>query len=330
MNSTIEVSIIMPCYNEERYIARCLDSIIGNDYPKENLEILIYDGGSSDGTLGILGSYQKRYSFLKVMHNTKKIQAAAMNLGIREAQGNIIIRMDAHAVYEKDYISTVEELLVSPDVVNVGGPQVGIGDTYLAKAIAISVSSPFVAGNAVYRSEKNKEQFVDTVYLGAWRKKDLLTVGGFDETFVANEDYELNYRLRAMGGKILFSPAVKLQYFVRASFPKLVKQYFRYGFWKIKTLRKHPSSLVWRQLVAPAFVAVLIFSVAGAFLKAPYFLFGLFSAYIFAFLLLAFKTLKRQEWQYLPLFFVITLSIHLSWGTGFWCGAIYWLSKRNR
>lgn len=327
MNETIKVSIIIPCYNEKKYIARCLDSIIANDFPKENLEILIYDGGSSDGTLRILDGYQKKYSFLKVRHNPKKIQAAAMNLGIKEAVGDIIARMDAHAVYEKDYIFTVEKLLDTYDVVNVGGPQTGIGENYLGRAIAVAVSSPFVAGNAVYRSVNNKEQFVDTVYLGAWRKKDLLEAGGFDESFAVNEDYELNYRLRARGGKILFSPEVKSQYFVRASFSKLIKQYFRYGFWKIKTLKKHPKSLVYRQLAAPLFVLALLFSAVMSLSGVLCFLWALIAAYLLAFLFLNLKTRDTGNIKYLPAVFILAFTMHLSWGLGFWRGIIYGLLK---
>ena len=322
----------MPCYNEAEYISQCLDSIIHNIYPKENLEILIYDGGSKDETLELLNGYKNKYQCLKIKHNPKKIQSAAMNLGIKEARGDIIIRMDAHTFYDKDYISQIVSLLTNADVVNVGGPQVGIGNSYVTNSIAIAVSSPFVAGNAAYRFEKIKERFVDTVYLGAWWKKDLLEIGGFDESFVINEDYELNYRLRAKGGKILFSPKVKSKYFVRASFIKLIKQYFRYGFWKIKTLKKHPKSLVLRQLAAPIFVLALIFSMALFFLGFSYLFWGISLVYIFTFLLFAFKILNNKELKYLPMFFILAFSIHLSWGLGFFCGIIYWflLHRKER
>ena len=324
IDSMIKTSIIMPCYNEEKYISQCLDSIITNDYPKESLEILICDGGSTDGTLQVLDKYEKEYHYIKIINNPQKIQSVAMNLGIKEAKGEIIIRMDAHTLYDNDYISQVANLLADTDVVNVGGPQVGIGGSYVADSIAMAVSSPFVAGNAAYRFEKMKDCFVDTVYLGAWWKKDLLKAGGFDESFVVNEDYELNYRIRAMGGKILLSPKIKSKYFVRASFLKVIKQYFRYGFWKIKTLKKHSKSLALRQLAAPAFVLALSLSIALLFTGYEYFLLGISAAYILAFLLFAFKALNIKELKYLAMFFVLAFSIHLSWGIGFWCGMIYW------
>ncbi len=320
----LKVSVIIPCYNEVEYISQCLDSIISNDFPKENLEISVYDGGSSDGTLEILKKYEKENPFLKIRHNAKKIQSVAMNLGIKEARGDIIIRMDAHTIYDNRYISLIVDLLTSKDVVNVGGPQVGIGKDYITKAIAMTVSSPFVAGNAAYRFEKIKEKYVDTVYLGAWRKKDLLGVGGFDESFAVNEDYELNYRLRAKGGRILFSPKIRSEYFVRPSFIKLIRQYVRYGFWKVKTLKKHPKSLAMRQLVAPFFVLSLAISGILFSIGYPIFLQGILAAYILTFLFFAINLSRAKELQYLPMFFILSLIVHLSWGSGFWGGTIYW------
>ncbi len=323
----MNVSVIIPCYNEAKFISRCLNSIIANDFPKEKLEILVYDGGSSDGTLEILANYTKNNPFIVVKHNPKKIQAVAMNLGSKEAVGDIIIRMDDHTIYDRMYISELVNLLSTTDVVNVGGPQVGIGQSYITKAIAMTVSSPFVAGNAFYRFERIKEKYVDTVYLGAWRKKDLLEIGGFDESFSVNEDYELNYRLRAKGGKILFSPKIRSEYFVRPSLIKLIKQYVRYGFWKVKTLKKHPKSLAIRQLVAPLFILFLVMSGILFLMGYPIFLEGILVAYILTFLFFAFKLLRFKELYYLPMFFILALIIHLSWGSGFWGGIIYWYGK---
>jgi succinoglycan biosynthesis protein ExoA len=324
---SVKVSIIIPCYNEEKYVSKCLDSIIANDFSKENLEILIYDGGSTDRTPEILNKYEKKNPLIKVKRNPRKIQSVAMNLGIKEAAGDIIIRMDAHTIYDRRYIAEIVNLLITTDVVNVGGPQVGIGKDYITKAIAMTVSSPFVAGNASYRFERIKEKCVDTVYLGAWRKKDLLKIGGFDESFAVNEDYELNYRLRANGGRILFSPKIQSEYFVRLSFIKLIKQYVKYGFWKVKTLKKHPKSLAMRQLVAPLFVLSLIVSAILLLLGYPIFLQGIVVAYIPVFLFFAFKLLKIKELHYLPMFFILALIVHLSWGSGFWSGIIYWYGK---
>jgi len=264
-NGNLKVSLIMPCYNEADYVSRSLDSIVSNDYPKGNMEVIVYDGGSRDGTLGILEKYQNKHEFIKFKNNPERIQAAALNYGIVDAKGEIIIRADAHCIYEKDYISQIVRLLDETDAVNVGGAQIGIGDSFFSTTVAMAMSNPFISGNAYYRSGNNAPRYVDTVFLGAWRKRDLIKIGGFDESFVINEDYELNYRLREKGGKVLFSPSIKVKYFVRSSFLKLIRQYFRYGYWKVKTIMEHPGSLVFRQLAAPIFLLSLVIS-GGLFL----------------------------------------------------------------
>ncbi|MCK4518941.1 MAG: glycosyltransferase family 2 protein, partial [Candidatus Omnitrophica bacterium] len=309
---------------EEKYIEQCLDSIIANDYPKEHLEILIYDGGSTDNTLKILEEYSKKYSFVVVKHNPKKIQATAMNLGIKEVQGDIVIRMDAHTIYEKDYIPQAVKLLNETAAVNVGGTQAGRGNSYFTNSLIMALSNVFISGNAIYRSNKNARQYVDTVYLGAWHKKDLEAAGGFDESFIVNEDYELNYRLREKGGKILFSPDIKSTYYVRGSLLKLIRQYFRYGFWKAKTLKKHPASLKIRQMVAPLFILALFFSLALTFCQIYYLLWLLSGCYVIAFVLLSKNSLNIKNIKYMPAIFFIALFIHLSWGMGFFAGLSRW------
>jgi glycosyltransferase involved in cell wall biosynthesis len=325
----MKISVVMPCYNEKNYISECLDSVIANDYPKDGLELLVYDGGSSDGSLKILDSFSKRHPFIKVRNNPKRIQAAAMNLGIKEASGDIIIRMDAHTIYAVDYISRIVKLLAGSEAVNVGGGQEGKGNSYFTNAISLAMVNPFIAGNASYRIEKEKDVYVDTVYLGAWRKEDLVKSGGFDESFVINEDYELNYRLRASGGKILFSPGIKSEYYVRGSPVKMARQYFRYGFWKARTIKKHPGSLVFRQLAAPVFVLGLAACAALYSAGYGYFLYALLSIYLLSFLALSVQLFSAEKFKYIPAVFASALIIHVSWGIGFWTGLLYWYSKRT-
>ncbi|MCK5306112.1 MAG: glycosyltransferase family 2 protein [Candidatus Omnitrophica bacterium] len=324
MKLIVNVSIIMPCYNEVQHIAKCMESIVANDFPKNKLEVLIYDGGSTDSTLNILKEYTQKYSFIHVKSNNRKIQAAAMNLGIKEAQGDIVIRMDAHTVYEKDYISQAVKLLNETSAVNVGGPQAGQGNSYFTNSLVMALSNAFISGNAVYRSDKNVQQYVDTVYLGAWHKKDLEAIGGFDESFMVNEDYELNYRLRKKSGQILFSPKIKSTYYARSSLFKLIKQYFRYGFWKAKTLKKHPASLKIRQMAAPLFILTLFFSIAFTFCQNYYLLWLLSGCYVIVFVLLSRSSLNMKNIKYVPAVFFIALFIHLSWGVGFFAGLIRW------
>ncbi len=323
-NRKVRVSLIMPCYNEVKYISRSLDSIVANDYPKENIEVIIYDGGSTDGTLEILEKYRNENEYIRYKNNPKKIQAAALNSGIADALGEIIIRVDAHCIYEKDYISQAVKLLDETEAANVGGAQIGTGDSFFSATVAFAMLNPFISGNAYYRSCNNAPRYVDTVFLGAWRKCDLVKIGGFDESFRINEDYELNYRLREKKEKVLYSPSIKVKYFVRSSFPGIIRQYFRYGYWKAKTIIKHPGSLMPRQLAAPVFLLFLAITGGLFLLGHRIYLPGILIAYLAAFMYFTFRASGTCELRRLPLLFLLALVIHLSWGAGFWSGMVYW------
>lgn len=320
------VSILIPMRNEERYIAACLDSILANDYPKDRLEILVIDGISTDRSREITQDYAKRYPFLRLLNNTKRIIPAALNIGIQEAKGEIIIRMDAHTSYALDYIRRCVELLETTEAANVGGLQRAVGTNYISKAITIAITTPFGIGNAYFRYAE-KEMWVDTVYLGAWRKSTLEALGGFDEEWVVNEDYELNYRLRKAGGKILLSPEIRCWYYVRPSLKALARQYLRYGFWKVKTLVRYPNSLRWRQLAPPALVVALLLSLGilpvnrmlGVTVPVLYLAANLVASIWIA---------SRRGCKYLPLLPVVFATIHLSWGTGFLAGLFKWSIPR--
>ena len=249
------VTVVIPMRNEESSIGECLTSVLSSDYPTERLEVLVIDGRSSDGSRGIVSQFAARHSGIRLVDNPGVIQAAALNIGLREAGGEIIIRMDAHAIYGPDYIRQCVIALETTGASNVGGAQRAVGANYVGNVIASDTTSPFGAGDARFRHSERSE-WVDTVYLGAWHKRTLEDVGGFNEEWTVNEDYELNYRLRRSGGKILLTPNIRCQYRVRPSLRTLARQYFRYGFWKVKTLVAYPKSLRWRQLAAPAFVLV--------------------------------------------------------------------------
>jgi glycosyltransferase involved in cell wall biosynthesis len=328
MNSTIMplVSVIIPIRNEERTIMRCLDSVLQTDYPKDHLEILVVEGLSTDRTARIVLEYSKQYSFIRLLNNPKCIQAAALNVGLQEANGEIIVRMDAHTTYAPDYIRQCITALKTTGAANVGGMQKPIGTGYVSGAIAAAYSSPFAAGDAKYRYSDEK-QWVDTVYLGAWRAQTLIDIGGFDEDWPVNEDYELNYRLRKKGGKILLSPQIKCRYYVRGSFPKLARQYLGYGFWKVKTVAAHPASLRWRQLACPTFVASLTLSAACISFSPKLTLIVPF-AYAMSSLIASFCAAARRGFRYLPALPLIFAIIHMCWGMGFWAGlAVFGLPR---
>jgi succinoglycan biosynthesis protein ExoA len=316
------VSIIVPVYNEAAYIKQCLESILRNEYPRDRFEILVIDGGSTDGTHEIIEQMAKQYPQIIILKNYKRIQSVAMNIGIRNSRGEIIIRMDAHTLYAPDYIHRCVELLETTEAANVGGPQRAVGTNYISNAIAIAITVPFGIGNAYFRYAE-REMWVDTVYLGAWRKSTLEALGGFNEEWVVNEDYELNYRLRKAGGRILLSPKIKCWYYVRPSLKALARQYLRYGFWRAKTVVTYPDSLRWRQLAPPGLVISLLLSLGILPVK---WMLGIIAPalYLAANLLASTWTASRKGCKYLPLLPFVFATIHLSWGIGFLVGLFRW------
>ena len=316
------VSVIVPVRNEQEHIIQCLTSILGNDYPQECLEILVVDGMSTDRSREIIRRYAQDSPRIRLVDNPKRIQAAAMNIGIREAKGDVIIRIDAHTVYGSDYISQCVKLLQDTVAANVGGVQHAVGTNYVTSAIALAITSPFGVGDAKFRYA-SEHAWVDTVYLGAWHKRTLEAVGGFAEEWVINEDYELNYRLRRNGGKILLAPQVRCQYRVRESLYGLAHQYFWYGVWRVKTMVAHPGSVRWRQLVPPLFVASFLISLASLPLLGAW---GLVipGFYAMATVTASVHGARRGGWRYLPVLPAVFGTLHFSWGTGFYVGILRW------
>ena len=312
------VSVLVPMRNEERRIAQCLDSILQTDYPKQKMEILVIDGMSADGSGRIVESYSQKCPFIHLLPNPRQIQAAALNLGLGRAKGQVAIRMDAHTVYANDYIRQCVLALENTGAANVGGRQRAVGSGYVSSAVAAAFSSRFAAGDAKYRY-CDTEQWVETVYLGAWHTQTLRELGGFNEGWAVNEDYELNYRLRKNGGRILLSPKIKCSYHVRGSLSDLARQYLRYGFWKVKTLAAHPGSLRWRQLACPAFVAALAFSAAIAPFR-PAWATIVPAVYAIANLTASSWVAAHRGIWLLPLLPLVFAIMHISWGAGFWAG----------
>jgi glycosyltransferase involved in cell wall biosynthesis len=309
--------------NERRHIERCLASIISQDYPAERMEVMVIDGESNDGCGQQVLDFAARHPKIpiRLLQNQKRIIPAGLNAGIRAAQGDIIVRVDAHTTLAPDYVSTCVRYLVQGRADNVGGMMCPKGTTYVGQGIALVTRSPFGVGDSKFHYSKC-EEYVDTVYLGAYWRETFDKIGLYDETFHANEDYELNYRLRQIGGKILLSPAIKSTYTPRSSLRALWRQYFEYGRWKVRTLCKHPDSLRWRQAVAPLFVSVFFGSLLLGFFWLPArWLFALIaSCYLLANLAASTIAAMRGGWRHLPILPVIFATIHFAWGVGFLYG----------
>jgi len=249
------VSVIIPSYQEKDFIGKCLDSLIENDYPKESLEILVLDGGSDDGTREIIKDYSKNHPFIKFLDNPKKFAVSAVNKGIRESKGEIVIRCDVHAEYCPDYISRLVSWLEKEKKIgSVGGiwinrPEEG--------GIPYALSHFFCVGPGRYRVGVKEPQEVDTVPFGAWRREVLDEVGFLDERFLRAEDLEFNIRIKRAGYKIVLDPEIKIYYYPRDSYGKLFSMMFQYGYWKNLVNRELKVLSSVRQLIPPLFVLYL-------------------------------------------------------------------------
>ncbi|HID62078.1 MAG TPA: glycosyltransferase [Anaerolineae bacterium] len=312
------VTVVVPMRNEEGYIAKCLGSIVEQDYPKDSLEVLVVDGLSDDRSREIVKEFRREHPFIRLLDNPGRIVPTAMNIGIKEAEGEVIIRVDGHCRLAPDYISQCVRYLKETGAACVGGTIENIGQTPMARAISLAMSSPFRVGDAHFRYS-HQERYVDTLAFGAYRREVFDKIGLFDEKLVRNQDYDLNYRLRKAGGKILLTPAIKSHYYTRSSLRKLCSQYFQYGFWKVRMLRKYPRSVRVRQLVPPLFVLILLLSgVLSAISSLVVWVFALVVAsYLGLALAFSFSIAARKGWRYLPILPVIFACLHLSWGLGF-------------
>lgn len=326
MASEVFVSVVMPVRNEEALIARSLGAVLNQTYPPELIEIIVADGLSTDRTLEIINTLPGKER-VRLISNPQRLQSAGLNAAIREARGDVIVRVDGHTIIEPDYIRQCVDTLQVTRAATVGGPMNPVGITPMGKAIAGATKTPFAVPSAFHVSARG--QFTDTVYLGAWPRWVLDRVGGFDESLPANEDYELNYRIRQGGGQIYLCPTIRSQYFGRQTLRGLARQYFTYGKGKTSTLKKYPSSLRWRQLVAPCFVGVLIagpplsaVAPLGAWLCLCILL--TYLAMTLGFSLVTSSRIGYKLFWRIPLVFMI---IHVAWGAGFWVG---WLSGRLR
>jgi len=210
------VSILIPIYNESTHIERCLRAVLAQDYPQDQIEILIADGMSTDNTHEIIRKYQKTHPNVQMLDNPGKIVPTGMNIALQQALGDFIIRVDGHTVIASDYVSNCVETLQRTNADNVGGCMTATGTTLFGEAVAIATSTPFGIGGGRFHYS-NKEEWIDSVYMGAWKRSVFKKIGLFDEELVRDQDDEFNYRLRAVGGKILLSPKIKSIYTVRSN-----------------------------------------------------------------------------------------------------------------
>ena len=325
------LSVICPIYNEESRIEECILSILAQDYPKEDLEVLFVDGQSSDRTRDIIANYMLNYSFIKLLDNPKRIAPAALNIGIRASSGDIIMRLDAHAKYPANYFSLLVSKLKESGADNVGGVcrTLPAKDTSVCRAIAHAMSSPFGMGNSYFRIGSDHEMWVDTVPFGCFKREIFDKIGLFDEELVRNQDDEFNGRIIKNGGRILLLPEVVVDYFARDSLTKTAKMFFQYGLFKPLVNHKLQKPTTLRQFIPPLFFAGLI---AGGLLSVfSKTILWIFVSVIVLYVLCCFAFGRNRErvWPDI-LWMPFTFSaIHLSYGCGYWVGILKMISHRK-
>ena len=318
-----KVSIIIPCYNEQSTIRFLLEALREQTFPRADMEVIISDGFSTDNTRAVIAAFQKDFPDLsvRVVDNTHRSIPSAVNRAIESSRGEIIIRLDAHSKPYLDYVEKCVKAHEENRGDNVGGVwEIHPGaKTWIAQSIAVAAAHPLGVGDALYRHAKQAAE-VDTVPFGSFKRTLIDKVGLFDETLLTNEDYEFNARVRKAGGRIWLDPSIRSIYFARSTLQELARQYWRYGYWKWRMLRKYPNTLRWRQALPPLFVLSLIgFSLLSIFFQpAVFILIGDLLIYFFVFILAGIQAALRLRKPFLILSLPLAIpAMHITWGCGF-------------
>ena len=312
------VSIIIPCRNEEKYIASCLDSLIENNYIKERVEILCVDGQSDDSTRKIVNTYIERFNFIQLLDNPQKIFPTAVNIGVNASKGELIFIVGAHAQYNKDYISKCVENSLKYNADNIGGVLItqAQNKSFIGNIITAALSSSFGVGNATFRTGSEKVMEVDTVFGGCYKRDVFNRIGLLNENLISTSDYEFNKRLRRNGGKIILVPDIKVIYYTRTTFQKFIVNNFRNGYWSIYPIRfvdYIPVAL--RHLIPLFFFMAIIGSVALSLFWSQFMilLLSILVLYLVVAIFFSIKTTSLKKIILLPLFF---FTLHFSYGFG--------------
>ncbi|MDD5571498.1 MAG: glycosyltransferase family 2 protein [Bacteroidales bacterium] len=314
------VTIVIPFRDEEKFIAKCIDSVLENDYPRESMEIILVDGLSTDNSVNIINDYIKKHSFIKVIENKNKIFPCAVNIGYKASKGDYLIILGAHAVYEKDYISKCIETSLQYSADNAGGvlTTVGLNEDFIGKSISYVLSSSFGVGNSTFRTGCDTVKEVDTVFGGCYKRSVFEKIGLFNEDLVSSSDMDFNVRLRKNGGKIILSPSIKATYYTRTSFKKFLKNNFRNGFWAVYPMRfvdyipvklRHFVPLLFLLGLLGGTLISLVLPLFCFLLTGAIFLYFL-TAYIFS---MKFMSNGFLYFLFLPFLFFI---LHVTYGVG--------------
>ena len=312
------VSLIIPCRNEQSHIEACLRSILVQEVPPGDFEVIVADGMSTDGTRDVLKRLSAEEPRLRMIDNPRQITPCGMNAGVKAARGRYIAIMGAHNRYAPDYICRSVEVLEETGADNVGGAMMCEAVSYTQRAIAVAYHSPFSAGGARWHNPEY-EGPADTVFGGVYRRQVFDQIGFFDEELVRNQDDEFNLRLTRAGGKIWQSPRVRSWYRPRNSLITLFRQYKQYGYWKVRVIQKHKLPASVRHLVPGSFVlALLVLPLVGLWWPlAAWGWLGLLGLYTISNVTASVFTAARSEWALFSLLPAVFVCYHFAYGYGF-------------
>jgi succinoglycan biosynthesis protein ExoA len=317
------VSVVMPVRNEADFIERSLNAVLAQTFPHERMEIVIADGLSTDDTRKLIEQLKLTTDIpIKIVDNPKGIAPTGLNAAIARTKGEIIVRVDGHCEIAPDYVLNCVRHLQKGEAEAVGGPIETVGETATAQAIAVAMSSNFGVGGSAFRCVDDREMLVDTVAFPGYKREIFDRIGNFNEELVRNQDDEFSYRLRKSGGKILLAPDVRVRYYSRSNFKSLWRQYYQYGFWKVRVLQLHPKQMSLRQFVPFGFIITIII-LAFISLFSPFGRWALAAVlmlYVLANLLATVKSAARVEFTSLPFVSLSFAILHFSYGFGFLAG----------
>lgn len=318
----MKVSVIIPCYNERSVIKDLLEALLNQSFPVDDMEVIVADGMSTDGTREIINQFAENHPELpvKLVDNWKRTIPSALNRALEKAQGEFIVRLDAHSNPDQEYIQKSIQALEEEKGSNIGGvldikPS---AHTWIARSIAVAAGHPLGVGDARYRIGSRARE-VDTVAYGAYRADLITEIGPYDESLLANEDYEFNVRIRKAGGKIWLDPSVQADYLARATLGALASQYWRYGFWKLKMLLRYPETFRWRQISGLFVLSWIVLGLLSVWVRFARWLLALEAVVYLAPLLISgvLAAVKRKDFRYLFGVPAAIATMHFSWGAGF-------------
>jgi cellulose synthase/poly-beta-1,6-N-acetylglucosamine synthase-like glycosyltransferase len=313
------VTVVIPALNEERFLGECLDSVRAQDY--RALQIIVVDGGSTDGTVSVVESRIAEDERIELLHNDQRNIPSSLNLALDHARGEWLVRVDAHSTVGQGYVRKAVERLREGTWAGVGGRKDGVGRTSAGRAIAAAMGSRFGVGDSTYHHGTSAQE-VDHLPFGAYPVDLVRKFHGWNEQLVANEDFEFDYRLQMAGLRLLFDPRIVIHWHCRQSIPDLYRQYERYGRGKVDVARIHPESMRARHMVPPALVVYV--AVAGLLsVRRPARWLALMAPYELAVVVASLRTGRQLDTfgdrARLPFAF---MAMHLGWGVGFCSGVV--------